>query len=75
MQRCRTCKHWDEPEDLEWDTSGRCRRIPSLGYISDQDKADKQTKLAYMIVDLDYARLATRANFGCVQHEPREDVQ
>jgi len=49
-------------------------RIPPLCYISDKDKADKQTELAYIPVDLDWSRLATRADFGCILHEPIEDA-
>ncbi len=70
--RCQTCRHWSGPDDPEWDTSGQCGRIPPLGYISDEDKAGKLTELAYIIVDLDYGRLATRAGFGCILHEPIE---
>jgi hypothetical protein len=60
--RCKTCKFW-EWLDTEYYKSvgtgkGRCNALSESASDS---------------VDTDYMPMFTKPDFGCIQHEPRED--
>ena len=64
MRKCKTCKHWYyEPE---WDDFGACIKIG--------DKLDR-TKLTLAEVqgDFNVGMLATKAEFGCVLWEAKDE--
>ncbi len=61
-KRCRTCKHWDTPEDQ--------RGYAECGAIPCRD--EPQDAPAYTSDDYGaHSPVYTRPDFGCILHEPR----
>jgi hypothetical protein len=77
--RCKTCKWWDQNVDPEegW---GRLRpeQFPDDwgGCLRTNEDKDESTSLArtFMFEQFYYEPLMTSPEFGCLQHEPKEDV-
>lgn len=82
MKTCGTCKHWGEPRK-----SGRlprpgrpqvmslfreCKAVPYLGKYGEEEPAAADRLAIVADVDDSGAELSTRADFGCVLHEPAQ---
>ena len=68
MNTCATCKHWKHPVGIE----GVFRECHG---IVDSNMTSREDHIAYT---WDYegwsSGINTRADFGCVLHEPKEDA-
>ena len=82
MQRCKTCKHWEQPENDygEVPGTGKCAAAVQFWDTTEWDKdsgyrtlkPEYATKLAFVQDGSDYrAELKTLPDFGCVQHESK----
>lgn len=80
MEKCKTCKHWDNPEGEYGEVPGvgKCKAVVQFWNATEwNDDGDKRSlkpeytgKLAFVQDKSDYyAELNTLPDFGCVQHE------
>ena len=80
MERCKTCKHWEKPENDygEVPGTGKCKVVLQFWNATEwTDDYDKRTlkpeyvgRLAFVQDSSNYyAELKTLPDFGCVQHE------
>jgi len=75
MERCKTCKWWDRKNapESEW---GGCALISDWFLEIEPSEDRKERAGAFTTAQGDVASLlSTHVDFGCVQHEPREDTQ
>lgn len=79
MITCGTCVHWEEPDEFmqEFYKPDGGPEGPAWGHCLLARSVDGEPKnlntLAFALDSEEYsARLNTRADFGCVQHEPKE---
>jgi hypothetical protein len=68
MGKCKTCRHWDSPNDAQ----GWCRRIEGSDGCAGEGVDLPPRELAQVQADYDHTgcALATAADFGCVLFEP-----
>lgn len=77
---CETCRWWDAEWAYQSTQVRRCTRIPEYWNATEWVSDEYQTRIATSPEDLAFAQdgsdyhamLLTRANFGCVLHQPRE---
>jgi hypothetical protein len=80
MRRCKTCRHWEPPENALGEVSGvgECKAVVLYSDATEwrtssgtrQLKPEYSSKLAFVQDVSDYtASLYTMPEFGCVQHE------
>lgn len=78
--KCKTCKHWEKPEDtcIEVPGMGRCEAVEQYdsvitwrdGVGKRELKPEYAAKLAFVQdISDEYAELKTMADFGCIQYE------
>lgn len=72
MSRCKTCKHWEDP-DANWIKVmgfGRCVRAEAYNGLPD----DKATLAFAEDVEQHRAYLRTSPDFGCLMYEPKPEA-
>ncbi len=80
MERCKTCKHWDKPNNNRGEVpgTGKCNIVVQFWDATEWSenseyrmlKPEYVGRLAFVQDGSDYhAELKTLPDFGCVQHE------
>jgi len=64
VDTCGTCTHWHLDSPVPWSDYRRCEAVTT-----------DQTGLAFVGVDQLGGELLTRAEYGCVLHQPREQQE
>lgn len=80
METCQTCRHWDAEAYYDQPEVHICRRIPQHwdAFMWDEDdnnvlKPEYVDVLAFAMDGSSYsAKLLTKAEFGCVMHQPSQ---
>ncbi len=82
IKRCETCKWWMAARkvwDPEWrPRDGYCELTRTEHGEYEQAYPESKARMSLGLGDMDNAwpiALITKPDFGCVQHEPREDAQ